>query len=96
MPVTINLMENDVIRDLVRKQRQEGRQEGHQQGHEEGEKAGAKREALTLLSRQLERRFGPLPEQAVARLQAADLATLENWGLRLLDASSLEEVLQSA
>ena len=58
-----------------------------EEGHQEGEKA--------LLRRQLERRFGPLPEWADAQITAADTATVEQWGLRLLEARSLEEVLRA-
>lgn len=47
----------------------------------------------TLLLRQLERRFGPLPDWARDRIASADTGTLEEWGLRLLDAGSLEAVL---
>jgi hypothetical protein len=64
---------------------QEGRQEGEQRGRQEGEAA--------LLLRQLERRFGALPGWARDRIAAADTAALEGWGLRILDAGSLEDVL---
>ncbi len=47
-----------------------------------------------MLRLQLERRFGPLPEWAVRRLETADTTALENWGLRLIDAASLAEALQ--
>ena len=76
MPVTIDLMENRVIRDYFLQGKQE--------------------EAKNLLTRQLERRFGPLPEEAIGKLNAAALATLEDWSLRVLDAHSLEEGLHSA
>jgi hypothetical protein len=49
-----------------------------------------------LLGRLLERRFGPLPPWAQQQLAAADIASLETWGLRLLEATSLEEVLRTA
>ena len=46
---------------------------------------------MNLLIRQLERRFGPLPEEAIGKLNAAwILATLEDWSLRLVDAHSRE------
>jgi hypothetical protein len=64
---------------------EEGRQEGRQEGLQKGE--------ATLLLRQLERRFGPLPDWAPDRLRTADRALLEDWGLRILDAASLEDVL---
>ena len=92
MPVIIDLMENTVIRGYYL----QGKEEGKEEGRQEGKQQGARDEAMTMLTRQLERRFGPLPETVIARLHAADLATLEDWGLRLLDAGVLEEVFQSA
>lgn len=46
-----------------------------------------------LLRRQLEQRFGSLPECAERRLASADLAKLEQWGLRLLEAERLEQII---
>ena len=45
-----------------------------------------------LLSKQLEKRFGPLPENIVERLKGASPTQLEAWGLRLLSAGTLDEV----
>ena len=64
---------------------QKGRREGRQEGRQEGEAA--------LLLRLLERRFGALPARAKDRIAGADAATLEEWGLRILDAGSLDDVL---
>jgi hypothetical protein len=64
---------------------QEGLQKGRQEGRQEGEAA--------LLLRLLERRFGILPEWARDRVLAADSAVLEEWGLRLLDAGNLDDVI---
>ena len=55
-------------------------------GRQQGEAA--------LLLRQLERRFGALPGWASDRIAAADTAALEEWGLRVLDAGSLDDVLR--
>jgi DNA invertase Pin-like site-specific DNA recombinase len=63
----------------------EGEQRAEQRGRQEGEAA--------ILRRQLERRFGALPDWALDRIAAADTAALEEWGLRVLDAGSLEDVL---
>jgi hypothetical protein len=60
-------------------------QEGRQEGRLEGEAA--------LLQRQMERRFGALPGWARDRIATADTIALEEWGLRVLDAGSLDEVL---
>jgi hypothetical protein len=68
---------------------EEGRQKGHQEGRQEGRQEG---EAAMLL-RQLARRFGPLPNWATERVGTADIASLEAWGLRILDAGSLEEAI---
>jgi hypothetical protein len=62
-----------------------GRQEGLQKGLQKGEAA--------LLLRLLERRFGPLPAAVTDRVLAADIAALEDWGIRVLDAGSLDGVL---
>ena len=59
--------------------------EGRQEGRQEGEAA--------LLLRLLERRFGPLPDWAKDRIASADTVALEEWGVRVLDAGSLETVL---
>jgi predicted transposase YdaD len=65
---------------------QEGRREGRQEGILKGESA--------LLIRLLERRFGALPGWARDRIASADIADLEEWSLRVLDAASLDEVFR--
>jgi flagellar biosynthesis/type III secretory pathway protein FliH len=65
----------------------EGRREGRQEGWQEG--------AADLLSHLLERRFGPLPDEVLNRLKMADTATLEAWGMRVLDAGRLADVLET-
>ena len=51
-------------------------------------------EAL-LLQRLLVRRFGALPSEIVAQIAAATSAQLEQWGDRVLDAASLQEVFRA-
>ena len=58
--------------------------EGRQEGRQEGE--------ATMLLRQLERRFGALPSSVKERVQSANTAVLEEWGMRILDAESLDGV----
>ncbi|WP_438038199.1 DUF4351 domain-containing protein [Sorangium sp. So ce128] len=55
------------------------------QGRHEGERA--------ILLRQLRARFGELPDAAVARVEGAEIAVLEQWAERVLSAKSLAEVL---
>ena len=45
-----------------------------------------------LLKRQLERRFGVLPEWATGKLNLATEQELENWGEAILTAPTLEAV----
>jgi hypothetical protein len=71
--------------DFAKKYVAQGRQEGRQEGRKEGE--------LNLLLRLLRTRFGELPAATVARLEAADIAELEQWGERVLSARTLAEVL---
>jgi hypothetical protein len=64
---------------------QEGRMEGRVEGRKEGEAA--------FLLRLIEHRFGPLPGWARERIATADTITLEAWGLRVLKAESIDDVL---
>ncbi|MBF8274133.1 MAG: putative transposase [Magnetococcales bacterium] len=45
-----------------------------------------------MLTRQLQRRFGVLPDWACAKIAEADLHALEEWSLRVLDATTLDGV----
>jgi predicted transposase YdaD len=83
MALTLDIKNNAFLREVF----EEGRQEGRQEGQQDGERM--------LLRRQLVSRFGPLPEWAEQQLAAADTATLEQWGLRMLEATSLEEVFRT-
>jgi len=63
---------------------QAGRQEGPQAGRQAGKAA--------LLLRLLERRFGGLPDAVMERVLAANIAALEEWRMRILEAGSLDDV----
>jgi predicted transposase YdaD len=67
---------------------EEGREEGLQRRLREGE--------VALLRRLLEHRFGPTPEWALKKIDAADHATLGRWAVLALDAATLEAVLGEA
>jgi hypothetical protein len=73
--------------------REAGRQEGEQKGRQEGEQKGRQEGEAALLLRLLEHRFGALPGWAKDRIATADTAALEDWGLRILDAASVDDVL---
>lgn len=92
VPRTETLEETEtMLAERVTEWTREWKREGLAQGREEGREEGRRQLAATV-QRQLVRRFGPLPEAALARLAAADADTLGLWAERLLDARSLDAV----
>jgi hypothetical protein len=79
----------DFLLDEGREQgRKEALQQGIQQGVQQGEHLGMRQ----LLVSQLRTRFGVDLAPYADRLAAADLATLQSWGERLLRAPTIEQV----
>ncbi|MBF0139501.1 MAG: Rpn family recombination-promoting nuclease/putative transposase [Magnetococcales bacterium] len=70
----------------VEKWERDIRREGHKKGERDGE--------AHLLTRLLQRRFGTVPDWVSKKVADADQSLLEEWGLRVLDAESLEEVFR--
>ena len=64
---------------------EQGRAEGAAEGRTEGQ--------AELLLRQLQLRFGALPEAVRGRVRSASVSELEAWAEAVLDAASLDEVL---
>jgi hypothetical protein len=64
-----------------------------ERGMAQGMERGLEKGRLDTLTRQLTRRFGPLPDTALARLQSATPDQLDLWTDRVLDAPTLEAVL---
>jgi len=95
MAIILDIENNPFLRDIFEEGRQEGHQEGHQEGRQEGHQEGQIEGERVLVRRQLARRFGVLPAWAEQHIAAADTTALEQWGLRLLDATSLEEVFRT-
>jgi hypothetical protein len=56
---------------------------------------GTKNGYRAVLRTQLQHRFGELPADAIARLEEADVDTLDAWAPRVLTASSLADVFAS-
>ena len=75
----------------LRRGHKEGLADGLQQGLADGRRFGE----VSLLERQLERRFGGLSAAVRERLYGASESELLLWGERLLDAASLAEVFES-
>ncbi len=67
--------------DFARRYFSQGQQEGQRQGQ------------CAMLIRLAEKRFGSLPPEVRARLEAANLTTADRWLDRLLTAESLDELV---
>ena len=93
MPILDDIMDNPIIgprimarmREGIEIGRREGRQEGREEGRAEGERA--------VVLRQMQRRFGAIPDWAKQKIDAMSLADLQDAELRLLDAPDLEDLL---
>lgn len=57
-------------------------------------KRGLQDGELTVLRRQVEKKFGPLPSWAEERLAGRSTTELEELSIRVLDAPSLEYLLK--
>jgi len=49
---------------------------------------------VALLLRLLERRFGPTPLWVKERISTASVETLEEWGIKVLDATNFEQIFE--
>jgi hypothetical protein len=78
MPMHINILENEVLGPMFLKVRQEGLQAGE----------------LVVLRRQIEKRFGALPNWAGEKLAALSTSDLEDLSERVLEAQSLDELFK--
>jgi len=92
MSITFDIEENEFLADIFHQGEQKGRLEGEQKGRLEGEQKGRLEGEAIILQRQLERKFGPLPQDLLDKLHKADFATLELWSLRILDVNSLDGI----
>lgn len=63
-------------------------------GMAKGLEQGLQRQANTLIN-QVQRRFGPLPDDVTQRIRTASISQLETWSLNILDAANLEDVFRS-
>jgi predicted transposase YdaD len=89
MPILNDIMDHEVLGPKLRKARAEGERAGRQEGREEGRQEGER----LILARQIEKRFGRIPAWAAKSLDAMTPGQLEDAALRLLDATSLRELL---
>ena len=75
--------------------RQQWKAEGRAEGKAEGKAEGRAEGTASALTRLLERRFGPLPEDIAGRIRIADEATLRAWFDLAIDAPDLATVFPS-
>lgn len=73
---------------------EQGMQQGIQQGILQGEQIGEKKECVTLVTRQLRRKFGPQPdlETTLQNLPDMPLKNLEDLADALLDFGHIEDL----
>ena len=74
--------------------RAEGQKEGEAKGRKEGEARGRKEGEASVLIRQAELKYGPLPGWALARIESADADQLLIWAERILTARTLDEIFE--
>ena len=82
MPILNEIMDHEVL----------GRE--YKKGHEEGIREGLQQGELTVLLRLIAKRFGPLPAGAEERLSKLSAKELEDLSVRVLDVTTIEELLQ--
>jgi len=75
-----------------RAEREEGRQEGREEGRQEGMELGTLKTQITMLQKLLSKRFAPLPEGTLERINRAAPEQLEHWILAVIDAPTLAAV----
>lgn len=78
--------EGEIMSTFVERYRNEGLQKGMQKGMQKGE--------VQILLRQLNQKFGALPNDKRRMIELADPDTLLKWSERVLTANSLEEVFE--
>ena len=82
--------ESTAMAGVIQRARDEGIQTGIQTGRQEGRQEGER----AILERQLQRRFGLLPDGVVDRLNRASAADLETWADNVLDVDTLDRVFE--
>ena len=75
--------------------RVEGRLEGRQEGRQEGRIEGRQEAMTTILGNLLQRKFGQLSPEILAKLSTANAEQLQAWSLNILDAQTPEDVFRS-
>ena len=89
---------SSVERFALQRGEQIGIQKGEQIGIQKGEQIGIEKGQLqgecALLMRLLTRKYKIIPQNYIQKVELADAETLLEWGEKILDSKSLEEVFQ--
>jgi hypothetical protein len=80
------------LSSIERRAMQKGLEEGQVKGFERGQAHGEAQGRMAQLRKLLEHRFGPLPDWTADLLGKATPSLLDDWAVRLLDASRVEDV----
>jgi predicted transposase YdaD len=94
MPILDDIMDNPIIGPGIRQRVEIGLQKVIEEGRQEGRQVGRQEGEGSLVLRQLERRFGPVPAWARQKIDAMSLGDLEDMARRLFDAQGLEDLLR--
>ena len=86
MPIDLDIRDHEVLGPIIIEAEQKGRREGLREGLQVGER--------TVLRRLIEKRFGALPSWAGEKLATLSASELENLSDRVLDATSVDELLR--
>jgi predicted transposase YdaD len=84
-----------IYEDGLAQGRTEGLAEGLAEGRTEGLAEGLAEGAAKILLRLLQRRFGAVPDSLRRRILATDVAAIEAWAERAVDAPDLESIFGS-
>src|ERR1039457_4429283 len=90
MPIDLDIRDHETLGPIIIEAEQKGLQKGLQKGRQEGRQEGD----LTILRRQIAKRFGALPGWAAERLAGLSTTELEERSVRVLDIGSVEELLR--
>lgn len=91
---TLDKQQREEVMEIVTSWMEEGIKQGLHKGREEGRAFGRQEEAISLVSRQLIKRLGPLQPDLLAPVQKLSLQNLEKLSEVLLDFKSPAEFKQ--
>jgi flagellar biosynthesis/type III secretory pathway protein FliH len=92
MPITENIMDNEIIAPFIRRKIAQVREEGRVAGQAEGLAAGLAEGQRTVLLSMVQKRFGRVPPAVRKRLAALSSEELTATSLRLLDAQRIADL----